>query len=271
MRVIGADVSHWESRVDWATAAPTLGFAYYKATEGTTFIDDQFANNKAGCDAVGLPHAPYHYLVPDRDMEEQAWHFIATVGYGYNRYIADCEAPGLTAVKIKSFLDRCEGITRIRPAIYTSPGYWNSLSPRPTWSNQYDLIVAHYTGARNPTKPAGWTTWRIWQNTDYFFFPGCAEVADGNWFNGTMDQCRSWFGNYHQVTPPVPSEGVKYRVLVGQLNVRSGPSTDNAIIGSLRLGDIVDLLETSGEDVWLRHATGWSAVKIDDVRFMEVV
>ena len=77
MRTFGVDVSHWEGQIDWQSAAPAIGFAYYKCTDGTRYVDDQFQDNRKGCDEAGLPHAPYHYFQPSLDPLAQAEHFIA--------------------------------------------------------------------------------------------------------------------------------------------------------------------------------------------------
>jgi lysozyme len=274
MRVIGVDVSHWEGTINWDLAAPALGFAYYKATDGTGFIDAQFGNNKNGCNATGLPHAAYHWFQPSQDPKLQARHYIETLGTGYRRYIADFEMAGCTATNMKAFLDECTRLTGIKPAIYTGAGFWNSISPRPTWANQYDLIHAQYSAAHNPTLPAGWITWKIWQNSDYFFFPGCVEIADGNWFNGTMQECRDWFGNYHPYNPlPPPPVGGKTQMIVtaNQLNIRDTPSTAGMIIGTLIKNNIIDVYDVSGTDGWIKHAKGWSAAKVGSYKYIEPV
>jgi lysozyme len=195
MKTFGVDVSHWESKINWQLAAPALGFAYYKCTEGTRWFDVQFDNNRKGCDQAGLPHAPYHYFHPLIDPVQQAEFFIGIAGLSYKRYILDAEKPDYVVdivSRIRAFLDRCEELTGIKPAIYTSAGYWNEfVKPKPAWASSYDLLVANYTTQRIPIIPIGWITYKIWQFSSYFFIPGCTEACDGNWFNGTQDQCRS--------------------------------------------------------------------------------
>lgn len=275
MRVLGADTSHWGGVIDWKLATPALGFAYFKATDGMYYVDDQFKNNQAGCIETGLPHAGFHWWQETQDPVAQANHFINTVGLGYKRYIVDVEPQEIVAPsKLKQLLDRCQQLTGVKPAIYTSANYWNSfIKPKPDWANQYELLVAHYTTARAPTLPVGWSTWAIWQFSDYFYFPGCDEVEDGNWFNGTMEQCRAWFGNYHPFAPECPPCGGKMamEVIVDKLYIRSGPSTSYAIVGSLSKGDVIEAEDIGGYNAWVKHSRGWSAFTTSGLKYMDVV
>ncbi len=47
--VSGIDVSHHQGAIDWqAVASAGIDFAYAKATEGSQFVDGQFASNWSG-------------------------------------------------------------------------------------------------------------------------------------------------------------------------------------------------------------------------------
>ncbi|OGN99041.1 MAG: hypothetical protein A2Z71_03355 [Chloroflexi bacterium RBG_13_50_21] len=275
MKTFGVDVSHWESKIDWQQAAPALGFAYYKCTEGTRWFDIQFDHNRKGCDQAGLPHAPYHYFHPLIDPVKQADFFISIAGKSYKRYILDVEKPDTVVditPRIRLFLKRCEELTGIKPAIYTAAGYWNEfVNPKPAWSTQYDLIVANYTIQRIPIIPIGWTTYKIWQFSSYFFIPGCSEACDGNWFNGTLDQCRQWFGNYKPPEPNPPVVGLNVRSQFEGLYIRQGPSCGTKDIGDLHKDEVVQVDELGGKEVWIKHTRGWSCVEKDSYRYMEVV
>jgi GH25 family lysozyme M1 (1,4-beta-N-acetylmuramidase) len=276
MRTLGVDVSHWEGNIDWKAAAPSVGFAYYKCTDGIRFVDPQFSHNKQGCFDAGLAHAPYHYFQPTLDPLSQADHFIKTAGKGYQKYIVDVEEPQrlpeLTA-NLHAFLKRVEQLSASRPVIYTSAGYWNDfIQPRPDWAKDYELIVAHYTLAHQPLLPLGWSRWRIWQFSDDWNFTGCSEQADANWFNGSPDECRAWFGNAMKpASPPALEDGLKLRALFDELHIRQSPHLKARETGCLKKGELVQAEELGGYDVWIRHARGWTAVEIEGYRYMEVV
>ncbi len=273
MRTLGVDVSHWEGNIDWQTASGSTSFAYYKCTDGVRVVDNQFQHNRQGCAEAGLAHAPYHYYQPILDPIAQAEHFIRTAGKDYQRYIVDVEQPerdeNITK-KLQAFLERVEQLTATKPAIYTSAGYWNEfIHPKPEWASDYDLIVAHYTQAHQPLLPIGWTTWRIWQFSDYWNFPGCGEEADADWFNGSLEACKAWFGNAAPLQVPRTVQGsLKLRALFDDLRIRQSPNVKGRITGKLAKGEIVDVEELGGFDVWVRHARGWTAVERGGYRYM---
>jgi lysozyme len=276
MRILGVDVSHWEGDIDWKTAAPTIGFAYYKCTDGVKFVDPHFTANRQGCSEAGLAHAPYHYFQPELDPTAQAEHFIMSAGKGYHKYIVDVEEPRRVpqfTQNLHTFLLRVEQLSASRPVIYTSAGYWNEfMQPCPPWSKDYELIVAHYTLAHQPTLPQGWVDWHIWQFSDDWYFRGCSERADANWFNGSLESCLAWFGNARDpgnVKQEV--EGLKLRALFNELRIRQSPNLKAKQVGKLKKGEQVRVEQLGGYDVWVKHERGWTAVEIEGYRYMEVV
>jgi len=276
MRTLGVDVSHWEGSIDWKKASPSIGFAYYKCTEGVRYVDQQFYANRQGCKDAGLAHAPYHFYQPALDPNSQAEHFINTAGKAYHQYIADIEVPERQediTQKILTFLKRVEQLTGVKPSIYTSSGYWNEfIQPHPQWASQYELIIAHYTAAHQPTLPVGWSSWRVWQFSDYWSLNGCLEQADGDWFNGSSEECRTWFGNAILPQPAQPSPNdFKLHSLFDHLHIRQSPSMKAKVIGSLKRDEVVEIEELGGDDVWVKHPRGWTAVERGGYRYMEVI
>ena len=271
MKTFGVDVSHWEGVINWSVAARWIPFVYYKCTDGTVYIDVQFAANKFGCNAAGIPHAPYHWYQPTLDPDLQAHHFVETAGEGYHRLIVDVEKGKVYPSHLHQMLITTEQLSGIKPAIYTSAGYWNEfVKPLPTWSHNYELIVANYTIKRLPLLPIGWDKFIIWQFSDSFFFPGCKEHGDANWFNGDLDAARAWFGNYRPVDQPDILH-TQAKALCDDLHIRHLPSKLSKSLGHLSKGEIVDVLEIGGSDTWIKHKQGWSCVEKDCYRFMEVI
>jgi lysozyme len=274
MRTLGIDVSHWEGPIDWQQASRSIGFAYFKCTDGMVWVDPEYDHNRIGSYQAGLARAPYHYFQPGEDPTAQAVHFIHVAGKNCPRYIVDVEEdadadenlPG----NLLAFLLRCEQLTGIKPAIYTSSGYWKEFSkPVPGWTKSYELLVAHYTADHVPTLPIGWEQWRIWQFSEYFFCPGCSTEVDGDWFNGTLEQCRQWFGNYRQIEPPLIS--LRARSLFDQLHVRVDPGIACKEVDHLAKGQEVVIDQLGGQDVWIKHSEGWSCVEKDGYRYMEII
>ncbi len=275
MRTFGGDVSHWEGPIHWLLGVDYLPFIYYKATDGLFFVDDQFQNNKVGCNVVGIPHAPYHWWQETEDPVAQAEHFVDTVGEGYNRLIVDVEPKvyvNNALYKLNLLLNRITQLTGIIPAIYTSAYYWDSFI-REDYPNEHPLLVAHYTYASEPHLPIGATSWKIWQFTDMFWFSGCDATADGNWFNGTLQECRDWFGNYHPYELPPQPVSFKMKVICEGLYVRQGPGIAYGIVGHLHRDEQVELKNIGGASAWMqiqsgKYAGSWCAVQTGQ-RWME--
>jgi lysozyme len=112
------DSSHWEGTINWSLAAPAMGGCINKATEHVSFVDDQWANNKAGCIAQGEPYGAYHFFRPAYDPILQAQHFIRTVGSGVKVFACDVETAILELYKAK--FPATQGVMRM--AAWPVPG-----------------------------------------------------------------------------------------------------------------------------------------------------
>ena len=78
--VRGVDVSSYQGVVDWPVlAGQDVDFAYVKATEGSGFVDDRFAENLQGARDAGLLVGAYHFFSFESPGRSQAEQIIATV------------------------------------------------------------------------------------------------------------------------------------------------------------------------------------------------
>ena len=219
MNTLGIDVSHWDGNINWPTvkAGGQVKFALIKATEGTGFVDDKFAPNKAGCQSVDMPWGAYHYFKPAYDPAEQAKHFKATVGDGCSVYVVDVEESGINlANKLMVFLGGLDVPTKV---VYTGPAFWNTNVGNDLYFAFFPLWIANY-GVEHPYVPKPWTTYKIWQFSDRGVIPGVPSVVDLNWFNGDEQAVIDFFGN-EAPEPPTPPD--KVRVNVDALTIRSAP------------------------------------------------
>jgi len=83
-------------------------------------------------------------------------------------------------------LDETEILWGIKPKIYTSYHMWVYLTTSPSWINDYELWVAHYTTTPPPLLPPHSTNWVFWQWTSTYIIDGTGY--DANWFNGNEEQ-----------------------------------------------------------------------------------
>jgi len=172
--LLGIDVSHYSGTRDWRGLAQAgIGFAFIKATEGSTVRDDLFAHHWRGMHDAGVPCGAYHYAHPGSNPATQAAHFHGVVGdLGPNdlQPVLDLEVgdghPATQVVDwVLTFMAKAESLFGARLIIYTG-GFWRNqlgnppcpgLSARKLWTARY--------GGR-PVLPAPWEKWSIWQFSD---------------------------------------------------------------------------------------------------------
>jgi GH25 family lysozyme M1 (1,4-beta-N-acetylmuramidase) len=198
----GIDVSHWQGTIDWTKVrAAGKRFAYIKASEHTSFVDNKYQTNRANAKAAGLYVGAYHFARPDStsgDAVAEADHFIETADWarGELRPVLDLEDTGglsSTALQswVRSFLDRVYQRTGVRGVIYVSPSFWSTKMGNSTWfaKNGYDVLwIAHWTTASAPSVPAenwGGKSWTFWQYTSDGSVPGISGRVDLDRYRGT--------------------------------------------------------------------------------------
>ena len=201
-RLEGIDVSHWQGTIDWAKVrAAGKKFAYIKASEHTTFVDDTYQTNRSRAKTAGLKVGAYHFARPNigtTDAYAEADHFIETADWtsGELRPVLDLEDTGglsSSALQtwVKAFVQRIYDRTGVRAVIYVSPAFWSSKMGNSTWfaKNGYDVLwIAHWTTAGSPSVPAenwGGKSWTFWQYTSDGSVPGISGRVDLDRYNGT--------------------------------------------------------------------------------------
>src|SRR5262245_42055322 len=79
-QVEGIDVSYYDGTIDWAAVyGAGKRFAIIRVSDGTGFIDPQFARNWAAARAAGVIRAPYQFFRASQDPTAQANLLLAQV------------------------------------------------------------------------------------------------------------------------------------------------------------------------------------------------
>jgi GH25 family lysozyme M1 (1,4-beta-N-acetylmuramidase) len=199
--VPGLDVSGHQHSIDWSAVASTgAQFAYVKASEGTGFVNPDFAAQYDGADQAGLIRGAYHFALPDKSSgAAQASYFVAHGGgwtadgrtlpgaldIGYNPHGAKCYGLSQSAMVswIASFNDTYEALTSVWPVIYTTTAWWAKCTGNyGGFVGQDPLWIASYHTTAS-TLPAGWSTYTFWQYGSAGTFPGDQDI-----FNGSSSQ-----------------------------------------------------------------------------------
>ncbi|MBB5158173.1 lysozyme [Saccharopolyspora phatthalungensis] len=194
----GMDVSGHQGDIDWPKAwAAGARFAYIKATEGTGFRNNRFAQQYNGSHDVGMVRGAYHFGLPDRSNGiDQANFFVDNGGdWGaggrtlpgaldieYNPYGDGCYGLDAAAMSrwIAEFSNTYHARTGRFPVIYTTTDWWNRCTAsNPDFARNNPLWIARY-GPDIGALPAGWAFHTIWQNSNNGPLPGGQDVFNGN-------------------------------------------------------------------------------------------
>lgn len=77
----GIDVSHYQGTIDWdrVVKAGQISYAYLKATEGATYVDDTYEYNLREARRVGLSVGSYHFYRPNVSPRDQFDNIVRTI------------------------------------------------------------------------------------------------------------------------------------------------------------------------------------------------
>ncbi|MFZ3070614.1 MAG: GH25 family lysozyme [Anaerolineaceae bacterium] len=183
-----------------------------------------------------------------------------------DRLVLDLEVAGIntreriTATTLKC-LDICKARTGIYPMIYSRSSwvdaYMNVGSlPRLDWwlahykgSAPYPLYTAEHPGP--PDLPNGVSTYLIHQTGDHNKAIGSAShYMDYDRWNGTKADVLRYFGNPTNPDPEPVVVLFTAKCIVSALYKRSGPGSTYSVVGSVNLGDVVNVYEV--KDNWYR-------------------
>jgi lysozyme len=190
--VRGVDVSHFEGSIDWprARASGTL-FAFMKATEGTTFVDDAFAANWSSSAAAGVLRGAYHFYDFCATGSAQADNFIRTVPRDARALplVVDLEVSDDCAkmpAKAAFLKDLSAFVGKVRAAYGRTPILYINLDIYNQYlvgvAPNYRLWIADPSHS-SPLMPAG-RKWAFWQYSWHGNVPGIAIETDLDVFVG---------------------------------------------------------------------------------------
>jgi lysozyme len=191
-KIHGIDVSHHQQDIDWKLVKDmqvkkiNIGFAFIKATEGTSLVDDEYKDNMESAKEAGVARGAYHFFIPSRSGKLQAANFIETVKLkkGDLPPVLDIEQMNGASVtdmqeRIVDWLTMVEKSYKVKPIIYTNADFYkNFLAGR---FDDYPLWVAHYLVKDKPRIDRRWI---FWQHSESGHVTGIRTNVDFNVFNG---------------------------------------------------------------------------------------
>lgn len=232
----------WEGdAMDWSelqtqTLPRNIYFAYIRASHGL-HPDGQYAAVRSGCDKVALLNAPYHFVMPNLDVDAQVALLVQQVTKlspgslppsidlewtlkkdkkgnvtrpEYWKPIKPLDRIGL----IKTFLEKVEKALGTTPAVYTATSFWNEFIVDVNNHADYDFIeryplwLVDLKGTAKIPKP--WKKAAFIQNHFGEHAPQGApwyDHLDHDFFNGSvrelLDSTRAGFELSASASPPV--------------------------------------------------------------------
>ncbi len=92
--VKGIDVSHHQGNIDWNRVAQAgISFAYIKATEGSSLVDEKLYDNYEGSKSTDIKVGYYHFLSFESSVEDQM--------ANYKKAISNCKMDIIPAIDVE--------------------------------------------------------------------------------------------------------------------------------------------------------------------------
>ncbi len=170
----GVDISSYQADVDMKSLSNQgVRFAYIKATEGSSHVDEKFKSNWENVAESNIKPGAYHFFSFESSGETQAENYITTVGDLKDKLIpavdvemhgkSEEEPPEKDALvrQLKIFMAVLEDEYKTKPMIYAQKDVYDKylkddFSEYPVWvRNVYFPVYLEFGG-----------DWTIWQYKD---------------------------------------------------------------------------------------------------------
>lgn len=200
------DLSHHNPTPNWpqVKAGGVIGIIH-KATEGTSFVDKDYASRKAGALAAGLSWSSYHFL-KHGSVAQQMQHYVNTAGAAPgDRLVVDYEDTATTLTDLEDAVEWLFDNTECEVTVYGSNHLVDSVRGKTSpLLERTSLWQARYS-SNQPAVPTNiWPTWSLWQFTDSATVQGISAPVDANKWNGDLAKLPGWFSAGAAAPTPTP-------------------------------------------------------------------
>lgn len=195
----GIDVSHYQGVIDWEKLAEQeLDFAFIKATEGSSYLDECFYDNWQAAGKTDLYIGAYHFFSFDSEGKNQAEFFINTVGNleGKLSPVVDVEFYGDKAynppekeavvTQLGEMLSALEEHYQVKPIIYTTYTVYNQYIKGDF--QEYPLWIRNVYYPPDVTLRGAWSFWQYMDTAVLEGYSGTEKYIDMNVFRGTKEE-----------------------------------------------------------------------------------
>jgi lysozyme len=204
------DISHHQGYPDFdAVKASGVCGVIHKATEGSTYIDPNRAENLSNAKKAGLAIATYFWLKPGDGRAQAAFYLSVIDPVVGERVVIDYEEDGCSLTALRDAVQALLDYGSLRITVYSGHLLKEQLdSSRDDFlANNTDLWLAQYTDDENDISwPNGtYPHWALWQYSETGEIPGIDDgYVDLDRYNGNDREFLQWI-NPAGVAPPAPA------------------------------------------------------------------
>ncbi|KKM08404.1 hypothetical protein SY88_23740 [Clostridiales bacterium PH28_bin88] len=307
-RRFGIDISRNQGRVDFnelVSVLPRVEYIACRTGISWGYKDSMFAIYWAELKKRNIPRMAYHVLYPAESAAAQADNFLSM--FPDRKY--DGEGPIVNDLELvhgvsksalsnaaENFSKALEDRTGREVIVYSRFTFVRDFMAKQAWMAQRKWWMAQYLATDPPSEflgkpwiPDGYHDLDVWivqtgERGDGPYYGTESKQLDTNRWLKSEAAFRAMFGTIQPAPVPVPvpvptptptpaPTGYRYRVITDWLNVRRMPTAGgNTPIRQLRKGDVVNLVEVAGGDVWIEIAPGeFCALQIGSTKYLERV
>ena len=164
----GIDVSHYQGTINWAAVAASgkVGYAYIKASESVSFVDDYYQYNMAEARKHGINVGSYHFYRAHVDQDAQFRHMVSVIDPAKQDLVpvVDVESANGVSVetfasRLRRFLKRVEEYYGRPPILYTYVNFYNKYLSGPFTHYKY-MIARYHTDIPKLCDNAAFVMWQ---------------------------------------------------------------------------------------------------------------
>lgn len=199
----GVDVSHYQGEIDWKQIENQgMDFAFIKATEGSSHLDENFAANWQAVNETEMYVGAYHFFSFDSEGRTQAEWYIQAVGELEGKlapvvdveYYADKEANPPKKAQVVSQLQDClqvlEDYYQVKPVIYTTYKVYQQYIEHEF--EEYPLWIRNVYYPPDLDMRGKWQFWQYMDTAVLEGYEGTERYIDLNVFVGTQEKLKSY-------------------------------------------------------------------------------
>lgn len=130
----GIDVSHYQGTIDWdkVVDGTNISYAYLKATEGSSYVDDTYERNLREARRVGLSVGSYHFYRASVSPQEQFDNIVRNIKADDQDLVPIIDIEHRGNVSEEQFISDLRELLRLveqhfgkKPLLYTYQNFYN--------------------------------------------------------------------------------------------------------------------------------------------------